>query len=94
MIPSALKDIFRVNLGVKKHERVLVFTDSISVKEDLSGTDRERRTKLASLALLTAEVGKTFCRRAILPIPPPVTMGQSLLRISGSWPSEKRLSRR
>jgi hypothetical protein len=47
---------------VKKHERVLVFTDSISVKEDLSGADRERRTKLASLALLSAEIGKTFCK--------------------------------
>ena len=62
MIPSAVKDIFRVNLGVKKHERVLVFTDNISVKDDLSWADRERRTKLASLALLSAEIGKTFCK--------------------------------
>ena len=43
--------------------------DSISVKEDLSWADRERRTKLASLALLSAEIGKTFCKTRYITYP-------------------------
>ena len=65
LITSILRDIYRTNLGVKKHETVLVFTDRISDKEDISEADRERRTKLASLALLTVEIGKTFCKTKI-----------------------------
>ena len=57
-----LRDIFRVNLGVKKHERVLIFNDRISRKEDVRESDEERRTMLRCLALFAAETGKSFCR--------------------------------
>ena len=62
MITSALRDIFRVNLGVKKHEKVLIFNDRISGREDVRESDEERRTNLRSLALLAAETGKGFCK--------------------------------
>jgi len=85
MIDSVLRDIFRINLGVKKYERVLLFNDGPSVKEnnppsppfskggmggflgeDISESDMERRYKLGSLSLLTAEIGKNFCKSIIL----------------------------
>jgi len=62
LITSALRDIFRVNLGVKKHEKVLIFNDRISGREDVRESDEERRTNLRSLALLAAETGKGFCK--------------------------------
>jgi len=62
LIENVLRDIFRINLGVKKYERVLLFNDRISEREDLEGSDIERRSRLRSLSLLTAEVGKNFCK--------------------------------
>ena len=62
MITCVLRDIFRVNLGVRKHEKVLIFNDRISKKEDVRESDEERRTKLRCLALLAAETGKSFCK--------------------------------
>jgi aminopeptidase len=62
LITSVLRDIFRVNLGVKKHEKVLIFNDRISKREDVRESDEERRTKLRCLALLAAETGKGFCK--------------------------------
>lgn len=62
MINNALRDIFRVNLGVKKYERVLLFTDRISKKENIDESDKERRSKLTYLSLLAAEIGKNLCR--------------------------------
>ena len=61
MINTVLRDIYRLNLGVKKYERVLLFNDMIAKSEDLTESDRERRTKLRCLALLAAEIGKQFC---------------------------------
>lgn len=61
MINNVIRDIFRINLDVKKHERVLIFYDRVSKKEDVSKADKERRSKLSSLALLTAEIGKNLC---------------------------------
>ncbi len=62
MINNVVRNIFRVNLGVKKHERVLIFHDSISKKEDVDDADKERRSKLSYLSLLAAEIGKNLCR--------------------------------
>jgi leucyl aminopeptidase (aminopeptidase T) len=62
LINNVVRDIFRVNLGVKKHERVLIFHDRISKKEDVDKTDKERRSKLAYLSLLAAEIGKNLCK--------------------------------
>ncbi|MEW6066774.1 MAG: aminopeptidase [Nitrospirota bacterium] len=62
---NALRDIFRVNLGVKQYERVLVFNDRISEKKDISESERERRLRLRDISLLTAETGKNFCKSVI-----------------------------
>jgi aminopeptidase len=61
VITAALRDIFRINLGAKKYERVLLFNDRITENEELSDCDRERRGKLRSLSLLAAEAGSKLC---------------------------------
>ncbi len=58
MITSVFRDIFRVNLGVKRTERCIVFTDRPSPREEIGPADTERRTTLRCLAFLAAEVGK------------------------------------
>ncbi|HYA12391.1 MAG TPA: hypothetical protein VEF37_05420, partial [Thermodesulfovibrionales bacterium] len=65
MITSTLRDIFRINLGVKKYEKVLLFTDRPSEKEEIDESDKERRLKLRSLSLFAAEIGKNFCKTII-----------------------------
>ncbi len=65
MTTCALRDIFRVNLGVKKHETVLLFTDIISDKEQLPESDEDRRVKLRCLAVLLSEIGKSYCKSII-----------------------------
>ena len=69
LIENVLRDIFRINLGVKKYERVLLFNDKVSEKseirrggEDLDESDIERRSRLGSLSLLAAEIGKNYCK--------------------------------
>ena len=61
MLTSAIQAIYRVNLGVKKYERVLLFNDRIADNEATSESDQERRSKLRCLALLAAEIGKKLC---------------------------------
>jgi len=62
LIESVLRDIFKINLGVKKYERVLLFNDRVSEKEDINEPDLERRSKLRYLSLLAADIGKNFCK--------------------------------
>ena len=62
VITSAVRDIYRVNLGVKKYERVLLFNDRIAENEEPFESDKERRSKLRCLALLAAEIGKKLCK--------------------------------
>jgi aminopeptidase len=66
LITNALRDIFRINLGVKKSERLLIFTDRISDKESISALEREKRINLASLSLIAAELSKAFCNSVTL----------------------------
>jgi leucyl aminopeptidase (aminopeptidase T) len=61
VLTSAIQAIYRVNLGVKKYERVLLFNDRIAENEATSESDQERRSKLRCLALLAAEIGKKLC---------------------------------
>jgi len=61
----ALRNIFKINLGVKKYEQVLLFNDRVSKKEEIDQFDSERRAKLRCLSLLTAEIGKSFCKSVI-----------------------------
>lgn len=58
MITAAVRDIFRANLGVKKTEKCLVFTDIPSSEENIGPEEAERRARLKCIAFLTAEVGK------------------------------------
>jgi leucyl aminopeptidase (aminopeptidase T) len=51
---------------VKQHERVLIFYDSVSKKEDVDEADKKRRSKLSYLSLLAAEIGKNLCRSITL----------------------------
>ncbi len=60
MITGALREIFRTNLGIRKTERVLVFTDRATDQDQLSPEDRERWERLEAIALLTSETGRSF----------------------------------
>ncbi|MEW6675074.1 MAG: aminopeptidase [Nitrospirota bacterium] len=57
-----LRAIFKTNLGVKKSERVLLFTDRPSVKEVIDESDIERRSRLKCISLLAAEIGRNYCK--------------------------------
>lgn len=65
MITKTIGSIYRVNLGVKRDERVIVFTDRISPTEILQENDLCRRERLRDIALLTAEIGKAFTKKVI-----------------------------
>lgn len=65
MITGALRAIYKINLGVKRTERVLVFTDRPSKKENIDITNSERRQRLKDIALLTVETGRNLCREII-----------------------------
>jgi aminopeptidase len=62
---EALKAIFTVNLGVKRTERVLVFTDRPSGKEAPAPLDRARRESLRNVAMLAAETARGFAGEVI-----------------------------
>jgi len=53
--------IFKVNLGVKLSERVLVFTDKLTSREDVSPEDRERRERLRDIARFAEETARGLC---------------------------------
>ncbi len=58
---EALKRIFTVNLGVKKEETVLVFTDVAGASEKLPYEDKKRRLELKDITKDVAEAGMEFC---------------------------------
>lgn len=62
---GAVRAIFRVNLGVKKTERVLVFTDRPSKKETILPEDISRRERLRDIAMLAAETGRRFAKEIV-----------------------------
>jgi leucyl aminopeptidase (aminopeptidase T) len=57
---AAIENIFRVNLGVKRGESVLVFSDLIRPDEPVSKTEKERREGAREVARRAAEIGKLF----------------------------------
>jgi leucyl aminopeptidase (aminopeptidase T) len=59
---DALRAIFRVNLGVKRNERVLVFTDRPSKKENIPPENVVRRERLRDIALLAEETGRVYTK--------------------------------
>ena len=54
---SAIENLFKTNLGVRKGERLLVFSDNIREKEKISQQERKRREELLKIAEKTFRVG-------------------------------------
>jgi aminopeptidase len=63
MIPSSIRAIYKTNLGIKSGEKVLVFSDLPASTEVMDENDRRRRESLRYIALLTAEVGRSFTKK-------------------------------
>jgi len=66
VITEVLRNIFRINLGVKKTERVLIFTDRPSPDEDVDISEIDRRSKLKCITFLASEIGKSFAKEVII----------------------------
>ena len=67
---TVIENIFKVNLGVLKTERVLVFTDIISKStEETSAEERERRSRLREIAREVAGVGERLAKCAYVEFP-------------------------
>jgi leucyl aminopeptidase (aminopeptidase T) len=58
----SLRAIYSVNLAVTPDERVLVFTDKPTRREDMSEAEASRRARLRDIALMAAETGRGICR--------------------------------
>ncbi len=65
MITSAIRSIFTANLGIRRHERVLVFTDSLSGAEEVNEQECCRRERLRDIALLASEIGKAYAKKIL-----------------------------
>jgi aminopeptidase len=65
VITSVLRNVFRINLGVRKNERCLIFTDSPSPAETAGPPECERRSRLKCIAFLAAEIGKEYAKEVI-----------------------------
>lgn len=65
LLTESISSIYRVNLAIKKDERVLVFTDRINDSEVLDVNERCRRERLRDIAIFTAEVGNAFSKKII-----------------------------
>ena len=65
MTTKTLRNIFSVNLNVKKSESVVVFTDMPFKGEVVEDADRYRRERLRDIAILIAETGKSFCKKIL-----------------------------
>ncbi|MBI5491414.1 MAG: aminopeptidase [Deltaproteobacteria bacterium] len=69
MSDEVLKSIFTVNLGVKKDERVLVFTDVVNLDERVPEEESQKREELRDIAKEVAEAGREFCSTDYLEFP-------------------------
>ncbi len=65
MIAAAVRSIYTINLAIKRSERLLVFTDTLSGAEGVDEQERYRREQLRDIALLTAEVGKAYAKKIL-----------------------------
>jgi len=68
-LTEAIKGLYNINLGVRKEERVVVFTDLPLSEEDTAGQDMKRRERLPQLARMVAEVGRDLCQITFLTYP-------------------------
>lgn len=70
---ETLRNIFTVNLGVKKNETVIVFTDRVPLEIDMTRKDRRIREELHGITRDIAAAGEEFCNIVYLEYP---TLGQ------------------
>lgn len=61
-LAKSIRGIYISNLGVKKEERALVFTDTLLPYEDAAEEDKKRREALPGLAKNIADAGRGLCR--------------------------------
>lgn len=66
---EVLKNIYTVNLGVKKEERALVLTDLVRKDETLEAGELEKREDLRKIALEVAETGRPLCEVSFFEFP-------------------------
>src|SRR3972149_3837539 len=69
LMAYAIREIFTVNLGVKKEERVLVFTDLIQPSESVTDDERKRRSALVDIARDGAQGGRGLWEGEFLEYP-------------------------
>lgn len=62
---ETLRNIFKVNLGVKKNERVLIFNDKVPDNVEVDKIYEDRFLKLRCLSLFLSEMGKSYCKTII-----------------------------
>ncbi len=60
-----LENILKINLKVKSHEKVLIFTDLIKKDESISDYEKQRRKALIEIASQLTDIGKNFCKKII-----------------------------
>ncbi len=66
---KVMENIFTLNLGVKRDESVIVFTDTITADEAPGEAERGRRLELAKIARELTEVGGAFCHTEYVEFP-------------------------
>lgn len=66
MATAVLRDIFRVNLGVKRTEKCLIFTDLLPSAGEVSHTEAEKRSKLNCIAFFASEIGRSFAKEVCM----------------------------
>ena len=82
---KAIENIFLVNLGVRRPERVLVFADVIMDDESITKDDRVRREGARAVAKRAAEAGAAFAKTFYVEFPaggshgkePPVSLWEA-----------------
>lgn len=57
---KVLRNIFTVNLGVKKNERVLIFNDTVPDNPEISEEEKKRIFKLKVLTIILSEIGTNY----------------------------------
>ncbi|HEY4706446.1 MAG TPA: aminopeptidase [Thermodesulfobacteriota bacterium] len=95
---DAIREIFTVNLGVKKEERVLVFTDLIQPSESVTDDERKRRSALVDIARDVAQAGSGLCEVEYLEYPavgshgkePPKAMWEAVFGLQAVLELEKK----
>ncbi len=60
MLTHVIREIFRTNLGVKRGEKVLVFTDRPTSRDGIDDQDRQRWKRLRDVVNLVYETGRGF----------------------------------